>query len=217
VRRRQQDRPTLKEAVYSWLYRTPIHGSSPHLPDDREVVLDFIEEFLACHERNLREVMRTSLPAQALAEGDEERLGDRYAAEMRSARAYLLAEDAPDDEQRRHLQRLRAAILFIDSNRQLPLLSWPSEIIDSLIEVEQAMLVFRQRHARMVERVIGRRVGTGGSEGVDYLDRTALHYRVFKEIWAARTLLLHPALAPAVKNADFYALRAGEENLKQRL
>mgnify|MGYP003534758045 CR=1 FL=1 len=59
------------------------------------------------------------------------------------------------------------------------------------------MLIFRQRHARMVERVIGRRVGTGGSAGVEYLDQTALSYRVFKEIWRTRTLLLDPGLAPA--------------------
>ncbi|MFO0587032.1 MAG: hypothetical protein U0441_05830 [Polyangiaceae bacterium] len=36
------------------------------------------------------------------------------------------------------------------------------------------MIMWRQRHARMVERVIGRRVGTGGSTGVDYLGETAL-------------------------------------------
>lgn len=207
VRKRQQDRPTLKEAVYSWLYRTPIQGSSPHQPGDNEVVSDYVEEFLRCHERNLADVMKSSLQAQAITAADEERLRTRYAAEMTSARHYLMAEGAENDEQRHQLRRMRAAILFIDSNRQLPLLSWPSEIVDSLVEVEQALLVFRQRHARMVERVIGRRVGTGGSDGVDYLDRTALQYRVFKEIWAARTLLLEPSLAPAIENPEFYALK----------
>ena len=69
--------------------------------------------------------------------------------------------------------------------------------------------MFCQRHARMVERVIGRRVGTGGSDGVDYLDRTALAYRVFREIWAARTLLLRSELDPPVEHADFYGLRSG--------
>ena len=34
------------------------------------------------------------------------------------------------------------------------------------------MLLFRAHHARMVERMIGRRMGTGGSSGVDYLDAT---------------------------------------------
>lgn len=207
VRLRLEDKPTLKDAVYAWLYRTPIHGSSPDQPGDEAVVRDFIDEFLGCHENSMQDLIRTSLRAQALTEPDEERLRKRYGKELTSARDYLTATEAKDPDEKRHLQRMRAAILFIDSNRQLPLLSWPSEIVDSLIEVEQAFLVFRQRHARMVERVIGRRVGTGGSDGVEYLDQTALAYRVFKEIWAARTLLLEPALAPTVKNPDFYALR----------
>jgi len=207
VRMRQADKPTLKDAVYTWLYRTPIHGSSPDQEGDEEVVREFIEEFLGCHEKTMQDLIRTSLQAQALTDADEERLRKRYSQELESARNYLTADEAEGADEQRYLQRMRAAILFIDSNRQLPLLSWPSEIVDSLIEVEQAFLVFRQRHARMVERVIGRRVGTGGSDGVEYLDRTALAYRVFKEIWAARTLLLEPALSPTVKNPDFYALR----------
>ena len=44
-------------------------------------------------------------------------------------------------------------------------------------------------HARMVERMIGQRVGTGGSSGVAYLDST-LNYRVFKDVWRVRTLLI---------------------------
>jgi tryptophan 2,3-dioxygenase len=68
------------------------------------------------------------------------------------------------------------------------------------------MLVFRQRHARMVERVIGRRVGTGGSDGVAYLDQTALKYRVFSEAWAARTLLLPEDLVPKVPDPSWYGL-----------
>ena len=64
-----------------------------------------------------------------------------------------------------------------------PLLAWPREVLAALIELEQAFLIFRQRHARMVERVIGRRTGTGGSAGVDYLDKTALQYRIFRDLW----------------------------------
>ncbi len=207
VERRRQDKPTVKTAVYEWLYRTPINGSTTGSPDDEKVVNAFIEEFLGCHERTLRDLMRTSLTAQALTVEDEARLNERYEAEMTSARHYLTAEDVEDHTQRAHLRRMRAAILFIDSNRQLPLLSWPGEIVDALIELEQAMVIFRQRHARMVERVIGRRVGTGGSAGVEYLDSTASKYRIFKEIWAARTLLLQPEFAPAVKDPSFYALR----------
>ena len=75
-------------------------------------------------------------------------------------------------------------------------------------QTEDALLVFRQRHARMVERMIGRRVGTGGSAGVDYLDETALRYRIFGDLWAVRTLLLRQSAVPPLAHASFYGFKA---------
>ena len=80
---------------------------------------------------------------------------------------------------------------------------------EGLIELEQAFLIFRQRHARMVERVIGRRTGTGGSAGVDYLDQTALAYRVFRDLWAVRALQIRAEAVPELEHAAFYGFRNG--------
>lgn len=205
VERRQRDLPTLKTAVAGWLHRTPIHGSSPGDARDEKVVQDFVERYLAGHEVLYKRAIDHAVKQQALTPADEDRLRERYRGQMQGARRHLQAEDE-GPERRSFVRRLRAAILFIDSNRTLPLLSWPGQVIDGLIECEQSMLVFRQRHARMVERVIGRRIGTGGSDGVAYLDQTALKYRVFPEIWAARTLLLPPELCPPIADPGFYGL-----------
>jgi tryptophan 2,3-dioxygenase len=207
VERRAADRPTLKDAVYDWLQRTPIDASSPGAADDDAIVGRFVERFLAQMAAGRDRWLQHRLGSQALTAEDRSRLERRYQAELDSAAGYLRADDIAD-ARRSSTRRLRAAILFIESNRQLPLLSWPGEIIDGLVAAEQSMLIFRQRHARMVERVIGRRLGTGGSDGVDYLDRTALSYRVFKEIWAARTMLLEADRTPPIDNADYYGLRS---------
>jgi tryptophan 2,3-dioxygenase len=61
----------------------------------------------------------------------------------------------------------------------------------------------------MVERVIGRRVGTGGSSGVDYLDKTALEYRVFRDLWALRTFQIRPEANPRPERAEFYGFANG--------
>jgi tryptophan 2,3-dioxygenase len=82
-------------------------------------------------------------------------------------------------------------------------------VLRGLVELEQSMLIFRQRHARMVERVIGRRIGTGGSSGVDYLDRTALAYRVFEDLWAIRTFQVQAAANPPAREPEFYGFRNG--------
>ena len=70
------------------------------------------------------------------------------------------------------------------------------------------MLLFRSHHARMVERMIGRRMGTGGSSGVDYLDMT-LKYRVFTDLWAVRTMLLKRDALSDPTNSGFYGFAAG--------
>jgi tryptophan 2,3-dioxygenase len=72
--------------------------------------------------------------------------------------------------------------------------------------MEQSMLLFRTHHARMVERMIGRRVGTGGSSGVDYLDATT-KMRIFTDLWAVRTLLIKRSELPPVKKPEAYGFR----------
>ncbi len=59
---------------------------------------------------------------------------------------------------------------------------------EDLIEFDERLLLWRSRHVRMVERMIGRKTGTGGSSGVDYL-RGTLEYKCFPELWEVRTLL----------------------------
>ena len=104
---------------------------------------------------------------------------------------------------------VRAGLVFLESYREEPRLTWPREVVDATIEMEQSMIVWRQRHARMVERVIGRRVGTGGSAGVDYLDQTALRYRIFRDIWAVRTILVRQSELPPLENPASYGFAAG--------
>ncbi|HZY98998.1 MAG TPA: tryptophan 2,3-dioxygenase family protein [Candidatus Baltobacteraceae bacterium] len=61
-------------------------------------------------------------------------------------------------------------------------------LLEELIEFDERLLLWRGRHVRMVERMIGHKRGTGGSPGVDYLQST-LGYKLFPELWEVRTLL----------------------------
>ena len=104
------------------------------------------------------------------------------------------------------LRRRRAGLIFIESYRELPLLSWPRKLISTLIELEESMILWRSSHARMVERIIGRRIGTGGSSGVDYLDMTT-KYRVFIDLWSVRSILIKKEALPILKNPEFYGFK----------
>jgi len=61
-------------------------------------------------------------------------------------------------------------------------------LLEDLIEFDERFLLWRGRHIRMVERMIGQKHGTGGSSGVQYLESTLAH-RFFPELWAVRTHL----------------------------
>lgn len=190
---------TLRGSLHRWLYRTPIEGSTPDQEGDAQVVADFVDRYLA----GLSAMHASQFERMKdLPDADPEGLAQKFAGLRKQASAYLHAEDAPEADRQR-LVRIRTAVLFLESYRHLPLLSWPRTLVDTVVELEEQLVLWRHRHARMVERTIGRRIGTGGSSGVEYLDLTT-GYRVFRELWAARTLLLPRAYLPPLNHPDFY-------------
>ena len=209
VAARLQDTPSLRHALEDWLFRTPIDGSMPDDDGDEDVVRSFIGRYLDSKRAELDGIKARAVEF-AMTEEDRARLDKRFAAELEGARIFLLDPEVKEEgDTKRRRSRIRAALLFVESYRELPLLAWPREVVDSIVALEQAFTIFRQRHARMVERIIGRRTGTGGSAGVEYLDQTALKYRVFRDAWAVRTLLLRNAALPDLDRADFYGFAGG--------
>ncbi|QDU69921.1 tryptophan 2,3-dioxygenase family protein [Engelhardtia mirabilis] len=197
------DRPSFLEVFHAWLERTPIDGVALGDEGDVEVLDCFVEAYSAAHGREIDRSHASALE-RTMGAIDRATLDERYSAEKRALRDFL----SPQGEDGPATRRRRAATLFILTYQDLPLLSWPGALVEAVIEMEQALLIFRQRHARMVERVIGRRTGTGGSSGVDYLDQTALRYRIFKDLWAVRTYQIRPEAAPSLERAAFYGFRA---------
>ena len=62
------------------------------------------------------------------------------------------------------------------------------QLAEKLVDLDDALITWRHKHALTVERIIGRRMGTGGTEGVGYLQKT-LERRCFPELWSVRTRL----------------------------
>ncbi len=194
---------TLRTALHEWLQRTPIQASSPGEPEDARIVEGFLREYLAAHAELSQAQTQALVRAGA---GEAAALQRRAELELERARAFLLAA-AQEGQAREGARRLRAGILFIESYRELPLLAWPRLLVDTIVELEELLVLWRTRHARMVERIIGRRQGTGGSPGVDYLDQT-LGYRIFVDLWSVRTLLLPRVALPALRDPGFYGFAA---------
>ncbi|QDQ28761.1 tryptophan 2,3-dioxygenase [Chitinimonas arctica] len=62
------------------------------------------------------------------------------------------------------------------------------EMAEKLVDVEEAFQLWRFRHMKTVERIIGFKQGTGGSSGVAFLKR-ALELTFFPELFQVRTVL----------------------------
>jgi aminocarboxymuconate-semialdehyde decarboxylase len=62
------------------------------------------------------------------------------------------------------------------------------DVCERLTEFDELVVSWRLRHIQLVERIIGIRMGTGGSAGSSYLKLT-LDKKFFPELWEARTLL----------------------------
>ena len=84
---------------------------------------------------------------------------------------------------------LRAA-LFIMLYRDEPLFRLPFALLNALIEIDEQLGNFRYRHLQMVRRMIGTRIGTGGSSGEQYLQGTVNKNCVFKELAGVITFLI---------------------------
>jgi len=91
------------------------------------------------------------------------------------------------------------AALVIMLYREESLFHLPFEFLNSLIEIDNNMSLFRHAHATMVHRMIGSRMGTGGSSGVSYLrSTTGLRYKVFNDLINVSTYTIPSSSLPPI-------------------
>ncbi|HYY56596.1 MAG TPA: tryptophan 2,3-dioxygenase family protein [Pyrinomonadaceae bacterium] len=126
-----------------------------------------------------------------------ERLSARYHGPTVDAAFYALLRrrglDAPADdaalgrEERLRLygRRTRAVLEVLTHFEQR---YEEFQLSESLLEHDEYFSLWRSHHIKMVERMVGTKRGTGGSEGVGYL-LTTLDKKFFPELWEARTYL----------------------------
>jgi tryptophan 2,3-dioxygenase len=119
---------------------------------------------------------------------DAPSLGDAFFAALRQ-RGF----DAPagpdsvgDEERRKRYGKRTQAVLeilthFEERNEEF-------QLAEALLEHDEYFALWRSHHIKMVERMVGTKRGTGGSEGVGYL-QTTLDKKFFPELWEARTHL----------------------------
>lgn len=106
-------------------------------------------------------------------------IGDAFYGLLRR-RGFDLPDDGSDHEARiREVMRI-----YVEADRHYDLFL----LAESLIEFDETFSLWRLRHIKMVERMIGSKTGTGGSEGAAYLMKT-VERKFFPDLWELRSYL----------------------------
>jgi tryptophan 2,3-dioxygenase len=118
----------------------------------------------------------------------------------------IFIDDAKYPEDRAFSADASRHALFIMLYRDYPLLQLPYELLSTLMEVDESLSMWRHRHIHMVQRTIGKRVGTGGSTGAEYLRGAADSHYIFKELTELTSFLLPRHMLPQLPKSVVDAL-----------
>jgi tryptophan 2,3-dioxygenase len=176
-----ENESTLKELIIKWLERMPffheeywedyMQASKPDAADTHKFWVDY------------RNAYRSSL-----SESESGRLNEFDKVFFEEGRG-----DVPPAAMR--------AALFITVYRDLPIFHLPFELLNTLSEIDELLSNWRYRHFMMVRRMIGLRVGTGGTSGAGYLEGTLSQHYAFREITELATFLIERSKCPVLPNA----------------
>ena len=80
------------------------------------------------------------------------------------------------------------------------MLHLPFQLLNALLEIDEQLSSWRYRHMNMVHRMIGTRIGTGGSTGKDYLKAAADKHYIFREIAQLNSFLIERRKLPVLSH-----------------
>ena len=103
----------------------------------------------------------------------------------RGLNAPLNSDADPAQQKKAYEERTRAALEVLTHFEER---YEEFQLAESLLEHDEYFSLWRSHHIKMVERMVGAKRGTGGSEGIGYL-KTTLDKKFFPELWEARTHL----------------------------
>ena len=106
-------------------------------------------------------------------------------------------------------QKASLDALFIMLYRDEPILQLPHRLLTQLVDMDQLLTSWRYRHLLLVFRMIGVKIGTGGSAGHGYLKKTAEKHSKFRDISNLSTYIIPRSSLPSLpeklkKELGFY-------------
>jgi tryptophan 2,3-dioxygenase len=196
-----ENEPSLFDLIEGWLERTPFlsFGDFDFWREYRRAV----DAMLAADRASIRSNPTLTEDEKAIQLTGVEATARRFADLFEPGAGE--PEPNPVVAPGRHLSRraLQAALL-INLYRDEPILHLPFRLLALLMDIDRNFTTWRQRHAQMAMRMIGTRIGTGGTSGHEYLDRAAESHKVFSDLSALSSFFIPrsalPKLPPEVRS-----------------
>ncbi len=137
----------------------------------------------------------------------EKNIQQEYLKTTRMTFQSLFDDGIHADLVKKGLRRLeRKAVLnalFIYLYREEPMMHLPYKVLNALIDIDENFTSWRHRHSMMAHRMLGTKIGTGGTSGQEYLKNAADKNRVFLDLFNLSTFMIPksslPELPPDLK------------------
>ena len=194
---------SLFDLVEKWLERTPFVAM------DEYNFWENYSEAIKVMLRRDREVIEKQAEDHGLSE--EEKLAQLASVDV-TAKHYdsLLNEEEYEKLRKRGDRRISfgamKAALLITLYQDEPMLHLPFQVLQLLMDIDEYFTTWRYRHALMVHRMIGIKLGTGGSSGYAYLRATAQRHKIFGDFFNLSTFIIPRSFLPPLP-----------KNMKRRL
>lgn len=175
---------TLLDTVNAWLERTPFLNLDG---------FDFLEEYKKSLTSMLDKETKAINASEYLTE-KEKKMRAEMAGSTDTYFRSILDEKTHNQLMKEGKKRLSykatIAALFINLYREEPILQLPFQFITCLMDIDNQVTNWRHRHAQMVLRMIGNKIGTGGSSGHEYLAKTAQSHQIYTDFHGISSLLI---------------------------
>lgn len=182
--------PSLFDLVDKWLARTPFLRSDEF--KFWESYRGAVEGVLAHDEAHIK-------GDQELSPAERESQLKKVAATRVNFQALFdhkkYDELRAKGDRRLSLESTQAALLIM-LYREQPVFQHPYRLLSLLIDIDEGFTQWRYRHSQLVFRMIGTKIGTGGSSGFDYLRQTAEKHKIFADLANLASFLIPRSVLP---------------------
>ena len=198
-----EDGRSLLEAVTAWLERTPFLTLAE---------FDFLEKYKDAV-RSMFGSERTAVSKSLNMSSEEQTMRLSLIDENEQFFKRILDQKEYEKLQEEGVMKMSykatLAALLINLYQDQPILQMPYNLLQRLISIDELSTTWRYRHAQMTMNMLGKKPGTGGSSGHEYLLKTAARHHVFNDLHNITTFLIPRSSLPALpkeikKQLGFY-------------